>query len=86
MSDSDASGRSSPLATLGFHSGTGSGPNIGGSVERESEWIKAGWYLAFCLTCSFEMPFKTAEERDDWANTHTEGTGHYIDRIDGKEL
>ena len=83
MTDSDGSGRSFLLATLGFHRRSRGWRHIGENVGRISKWVRKGWYLAFCRECGFAMPFKDSAERDEWAGKHEEGTRHYVDCIDG---
>lgn len=44
-------------------------------------YVKTTWYLARCHEClpGLDMPFLSAEKRDDWATAH-ETTGHTVAR------
>lgn len=38
------------------------------------------WYLAVCSTCQprLPQPFELEDERDRWAQEHTDSTGHDV--------
>lgn len=59
-------------------------------MDEVSEWIKAGWYLAFCHNDHdgqvVAYASRTPADRDTWVTAHlAEFPGHEVESAQGEE-